>query len=52
VVVTNTIPLSVVAANCQKIRQLTVAPLIAQTIMRIAKGESVMSLFSDQNNLF
>ena len=52
VVVTNTIPLSVAAAQCQKIRQLTVAPLIAQTIMRIAKGESVMSLFSDQNNLF
>jgi ribose-phosphate pyrophosphokinase len=36
----------------QKIRQLTVAPLIAETIQRIAKGESVMSLFSDQENLF
>ena len=52
VVVTNTIPLSAAAANCQKIRQLTVAPLIAETILRIAKGESVMSLFSDQENLF
>jgi ribose-phosphate pyrophosphokinase len=52
VVVTNTIPLSKAAANCQKIRQLTVAPLIAETIQRIAKGESVMSLFSDQENLF
>jgi ribose-phosphate pyrophosphokinase len=40
------------AAGCQKIRQLTVAPLIAETIQRIAKGESVMSLFSDQENLF
>jgi len=36
----------------QKIRQLTVAPLIAETIQRIAKGESVMSLFSDQDQLF
>ena len=52
VVVTNTIPLSAAAAQCQKIRQLTVAPLIAETILRIAKGESVMSLFSDQETLF
>ncbi len=52
VVVTNTIPLSHEALSCKKIRQLTVAPLIAETIQRIAKGESVMSLFSDQENLF
>jgi ribose-phosphate pyrophosphokinase len=52
VVVTNTIPLSDAAQACQKIRQLTVAPLIAETIQRIAKGESVMSLFSDQDQLF
>jgi ribose-phosphate pyrophosphokinase len=52
VVVTNTIPLSAAAQACQKIRQLSVAPLIAETIQRIAKGESVMSLFSDQENLF
>jgi ribose-phosphate pyrophosphokinase len=52
VVVTNTIPLAPAARECGKIRQLTVAPLIAETIMRIAKGESVMSLFSDQDNLF
>jgi ribose-phosphate pyrophosphokinase len=52
VVLTNTIPLSESAAGCKKIRQLTVAPLIAETIQRIAKGESVMSLFSDQDNLF
>jgi len=47
VVVTNTIPLSDSAKNCGKIRQLSVAPLIAETIQRIAHGESVMSLFSD-----
>jgi ribose-phosphate pyrophosphokinase len=52
VVVTNTIPLSDAALGCGKIRQLSVAPLIAETIQRIAKGESVMSLFSDQDNLF
>jgi ribose-phosphate pyrophosphokinase len=52
VVVTNTIPLSEAGRACQKIRQLTVAPLIAETIQRIAKGESVMSLFSDQDQLF
>ncbi|OOG58836.1 ribose-phosphate pyrophosphokinase [Polaromonas sp. C04] len=52
VVVTDTIPLSIAASNCKKIRQLSVAPLIAETIQRIAKGDSVMSLFSDQETLF
>jgi ribose-phosphate pyrophosphokinase len=52
VVVTNTIPLSKEALACPKIRQLSVGSLIGETIQRIAKGESVMSLFSDQENLF
>ncbi|HMN57424.1 MAG: ribose-phosphate pyrophosphokinase [Burkholderiales bacterium] len=52
VVVTNTIPLSPSAAQCPKIRQLSVAPLFAQTIQRIAHGQSVMSLFREQENLF
>ena len=52
VVVTNTIPLSQAAQACNKIRQLSVAPLMAETIARIASGESVMSLFADQDNLF
>ena len=53
VVITNTIPLSTEAAACKKIRQLSVAPLIAETIQRIASGESVMRLFDDQEqNLF
>ena len=47
--VTNTIPLNANARACKKIRQLSVAPLIAETMQRIAKGESVMSLFSDQD---
>ena len=52
VVITNTIPLTMNAALSPKIRQLSVAALIAETIQRIAKGESVMSLFSDQEQLF
>jgi ribose-phosphate pyrophosphokinase len=52
VVVTNTIPLSDAAQACGKVRQLSVAPLIAETIQRISRGESVMSLFSEQDNLF
>ena len=49
VVVTNTIPLSAAAKACAKIRQVSVAPLMAETIQRMAKGESVMSLFSEQD---
>ena len=49
VVVTNTIPLSDAAKTCSKIRQLSVAPLIAETITRIVTGESVMSLFQEQD---
>jgi ribose-phosphate pyrophosphokinase len=50
VVVTNTIPLSAAAKACSKIRQVSVAPLMAETIQRMAKGESVMSLFSEQDD--
>lgn len=52
VVVTDTIPLSPQALACSKIRQLSVAPLVAETIARIASGESVMRLFAEQENLF
>jgi ribose-phosphate pyrophosphokinase len=52
VVITNTIPLDAEAAACPKIRQLSVAFLFAETIRRISDGESVTSLFSDQNNHF
>ena len=46
-VVTDTIPLSEAARNCRKIRQLSVAELLAETIRRIAFGESVSSLYVD-----
>ena len=52
VVITNTIPLSDAAKACSKIRQLSVAFLFAETIRRISDGESVTSLFSEQNNNF
>ena len=46
-VVTDTIPLSPNAQGCGKIRQLSVAELLAETIRRIAFGESVSSLYVD-----
>ena len=52
VVITNTIPLSDKALACKKVRQLSVALLFAETIRRISDGESVTSLFSEQNNNF
>ena len=52
VVITNTIPMSDTAKTNQKIRQLSVAFLFAETIRRITDGESVTSLFAEQNNNF
>ncbi|CAL1240987.1 ribose-phosphate diphosphokinase [Candidatus Methylocalor cossyra] len=46
-VVTDTIPLRPDAQRCTKIRQLSVAELLAETIRRIAVGESVSSLYVD-----
>jgi ribose-phosphate pyrophosphokinase len=46
-VVTDTIPLAEAASACKKIRQLSVAELLAETIRRIAYGESVSSLYVD-----
>jgi len=46
-VVTNTLPLRPDAQACAKIRVLSVAELLAETIRRIAFGESVSSLYID-----
>lgn len=46
-VVTDTIPLSQEASSLGKIRQLSVAEMLAETIRRIAVGESVSSLYVD-----
>jgi ribose-phosphate pyrophosphokinase len=46
-VVTDTIPLTDEARQIKKIRQLSVAPILAETLSRITKGESVMSMFAE-----
>ncbi|MCX7962172.1 MAG: ribose-phosphate pyrophosphokinase [Burkholderiales bacterium] len=46
-VVTDTIPLREEARACPKIRQLSVAGLLAETILRIYTEESVSSLFTE-----
>jgi len=46
-VVTDTIPLSEAAKNCGRIRQLSTAELMAETIRRINNEESVSSLFTE-----
>lgn len=46
-VVTDTIPLRDAARSCDRIRQLTVAGLLAETMRRIRDEESVSSLYLD-----
>jgi len=46
-VVTDTIPLTAAAAACPRIRQLSIAGLLAETIRRISAEESVSSLYVD-----
>lgn len=46
-VVTDTIPLTEEARQVKKIRQLSVAPILAETLSRITKGDSVMSMFAE-----
>jgi len=46
-VVTDTIPLREAARNCKRIRQLSTAELLAETIRRINSDESVSSLFAE-----
>jgi len=46
-VVTDTIPLNAAARACSKIRQLSVAELLAETLRRISDAESVSSLYVD-----
>ena len=46
-VVTDTIPLSEAAVSCDKIRQLSVAAMLAESIRRVFEGESLSSMFVD-----
>ena len=47
IVVTDTIPLRQEARGCKKIRQLSTAELLAETMRRISDEESVSSLYVD-----
>ena len=46
-VVTNTIPLQPAAKACKRIRQLSVAELVAESMRRIAEEDSISKLFMD-----
>jgi ribose-phosphate pyrophosphokinase len=46
-VVTDTIPLRSEATTCTKIRQLSVAAMLAESVRRISEGESLSSMFVD-----
>ena len=46
-VVTDTIPLSEEARGCPRIRQISIAELMAETMLRISNESSVSSLFMD-----
>ena len=51
VVVTDTIPLSQVASNSDKIRQVSISGLLAETMRRISNEESVSYLFNEDLSL-
>ncbi|HWR87814.1 MAG TPA: ribose-phosphate pyrophosphokinase [Acidiferrobacterales bacterium] len=46
-VVTDTIPLGEAAKACKRIRQISIAELLAETMLRISNDESVSSLFME-----
>jgi len=46
VVVCDTIPLSLEAQNCCKIREISTGKLVAQALKRISAGDSILSLFA------
>ena len=46
-VVTDTLPLSGPAQNCSRIRQLSIATMLAETMRRISNEESVSSMYMD-----
>ncbi len=46
-VVTDTIPLTEGAAACDRIRQLSVSTMLAESIRRVSEGDSLSSMFID-----
>ncbi len=45
-VVTDTIPLNGAADECSRIRQLTIADLLAEAMRRVSNEESISALFT------
>ena len=45
IVVTDTIPLTEKAKACPKIRQVTIAPMLAESLRRINNEESISAMF-------
>lgn len=48
-VVTDTIPLSEAGRNCAKIRQLSLAPMLAEAVRRINNEESLSAMFAPKD---
>ncbi len=48
-VVTDTIPLSATARTCGRIRQLTLAPMLAECVRRISNEESLSAMFAPKD---
>ncbi len=46
-IVTDSVPLSKEAQNCDRIRQLTIADLLAEAMRRVNNEESISALFSN-----
>ena len=46
-VTTNTIPLTAEAVKCGKIRQLSIAPIMAEVVKRISEEQSIINIFTD-----
>ena len=46
-VVTDTIPLTEAAKNCSRIRQLSIAKLLAESIRRVSNEESISAMFDN-----
>ena len=48
-VITDTIPLSAAGRDCKRIRQLSLAPMLAECIRRINKEESLSAMFTPKD---
>lgn len=49
VIVTDTIPLSAAAQQCEKIQQISLSALLAETIDRVTRKESLSSMFEESS---